>query len=55
MDVPLVVSNVLTTSLIVEPIEEVATDLSESGVRDDVRLSIVLVGCSGQYSTVYVS
>lgn len=55
VNVSLVVSQVLAATLVVEPVEEVGSDLIESGVRDDIGLAIVLVACGRKDSAVDVS
>jgi hypothetical protein len=55
VNVSLVVADILVTSLVVEPVEEVRPNLREPLGRDDVWLSIVLVGGCGQHSAINVS
>lgn len=54
MDVPLVVSDALVATLVVEPVHEVASDLGEPGGGNDVGLPIVLVARVGEDAAVDV-
>lgn len=55
MNISLIVSNVIVPSLIIEPVHEVVSDLSEALLCDDVCLAIVLIGGPWEHTSVYVS
>lgn len=52
--IPLVVSNILITTLVVEPVHEVRSDLLESLRCDNIGLAIVLIGGGREDTTVDV-